>query len=120
MVTQVCESPMSQRQRQADNVPGPLVWQRLGDLSTDILAMGIHRESRHFEEVPFFLQECRRRVFASSYKTDKILCTYFGRPPRLAKQYTDMRPPLDISDHCLMLEGPALDIEVSSLDADGW
>ena len=99
---------------------GPLVWQRLGDLSTDLFAMGLHREPEDPDDVPFFLQECRRKMFAAAYRNDKSLATYFGRPPRIPLQYSDVRPPLDISDESLMAEGQSMDAALSSLDENGW
>jgi len=96
------------------------VWQRLGDLFTDIFSMGIYREPQHPEQVPFFLQETRRKIFAAAYKSDKTLATYLGRSPRIPKQYTYVRPPLDISDQTLVAKGLALDRVLSSLDANEW
>ncbi|KAJ6160299.1 hypothetical protein N7470_003695 [Penicillium chermesinum] len=54
----------------------PNVWRRLGDLSTDVYALGVHRESTHAGKVPFYISECRRKMFASAYQVDKLICTF--------------------------------------------
>lgn len=55
-----------------------------------------------------------------AYRSDKSFATYLGRPLRIPKQYTNIRPRLDISDETLMAEGLALDTILTSLDANGW
>ena len=82
--------------------------------------MGLHREPDDGEDIPFFLQECRRKVFAAAYRSDKTLATFLGRPPRIPLQYSDIMPPLDISDESLMAEGQTLDAVLSSVDKNGW
>lgn len=82
--------------------------------------MGLHRESQNPDDTPFFIQECRRKMYAAAYRGDKILATYLGRPPRIPKQYSDVKPPLDISDEMLMADGPNLQEVLSSLDETGW
>lgn len=59
-------------------------------------------------------------MFAAAYRTDKSLCTFLGRLPRIPRLYCDMKSPLDIIDEDLMLEGPALEAILSKLDAGGW
>ena len=82
--------------------------------------MGLHREPDDGQDIPFFLQECRRKVFAAAYRSDKTLATFLGRPPRIPLQYSDIRPPLDISDESLMAEGQTLDAVLLSVDKNGW
>ena len=82
--------------------------------------MGVHREPDDGEDIPFFLQECRRKVFAAAYRSDKILATFLGRPPRIPLQYSDVRPPLDISDESLVAKGQTLDAVLLSVDKNGW
>ena len=82
--------------------------------------MGLHREPDDGEDIPFFLQECRRKVFAAAYRSDKTLATFLGRPLRLPSQYSDIRPPLDISDESLVVEGQTLDAVLLSVKKNGW
>ena len=82
--------------------------------------MDLHREPDDGEDIPFFLQECRRKIFAAAYRSDKSLSTFLGRPPRIRLQYPDIRPPLDISDESLMAEGQTLDAVLLSIDKNGW
>ena len=82
--------------------------------------MGLHREPDDGEDIPFFLQECRRRAFAAAYRSDKTLATFLGRPPRIPLRYSDIRPPLDIRDEILVVVDQTLDAVLLSVDKDGW
>ena len=70
--------------------------------------MGLHREPDDGE------------VFAAAYRNNKTLATFLGRPPRLPSQYSDIRPPLDISDESLVVEGQTLDAVLLFVDKNGW
>lgn len=59
-------------------------------------------------------------MYAAAYRSDKSLATYLGRPPRIPKKYSDVKPPLDISDETLVAEDPELQKVLSSLDDVGW
>ena len=99
---------------------GPLVWKRLGKLSTNILALGLHDDDGHALKVSFLLRELRRRVFAASYVIDKRLCTFLGRPPRISRRYGSCQLPLDLSDHQLLADEASIEIALSKLDSSGW
>ncbi|GAB1199732.1 hypothetical protein APSETT444_009089 [Aspergillus pseudonomiae] len=62
----------------------------------------------------------RKRVFTASYRTDKNLATFLGRPPRLSYHYCDVELPLDLDDHSLILDHLSLDKAVRQLTSDGW
>ena len=70
---------------------------------------------------PLFLREARRRMYAAAYCTDKIMATFFGRPPMAIWRYSSQRPPLDISDKAITSDDPSVaNAEISKLDSAGW
>lgn len=88
-------------------------------MSTDLLALEAHREAA-LANVPFFLAECRRRIFATAYDWDKFLATLFGRPPRILSSYADCRSPLELTDDLLCL-GRLSDEQQASFElTGGW
>ncbi|KAF2185061.1 hypothetical protein K469DRAFT_726933 [Zopfia rhizophila CBS 207.26] len=100
-----------------DNYHG--VWRRMGDCVSSLYAEGIHCEETF--DVPFFLRESRRRIYAATYKSDKTLATFFGRPPMMAGRYSNRKLPLDIDDNMITTSDPEVLNEVlSKLDSDGW
>ena len=82
--------------------------------------MGLHRYQPPESGVPFFLSETRKRIFATSYRTDKNFATFVGRPPRLPYQYCDAALPLEIDNDEAFLEGPALEAALQKVRPDGW
>ncbi|KAF2266303.1 hypothetical protein CC78DRAFT_153536 [Lojkania enalia] len=100
-----------------DNYHG--VWRRMSDTISALYAEGIHCEEG-FDE-PFFLREARRRIYAAAYRSDKMLATFFGRPPMMALRYSDRPMPLDIDDTILATSDPkVLNETISRLDNEGW
>jgi hypothetical protein len=110
----------------ASNIMGETshhIYAQFGDLVTCIYAMGLHRPDRPDRPeaaVPFFLSETRKRVFAASYRADKNIATFLGRPPRLPYHYCDVELPLDIDDDTLVLDRLSIDKAISQLSPDGW
>lgn len=98
---------------------GHWAWQRLGDISTDIFALGLHQDARNGFSGPDYLQQARRKVFAAAYRIDKSICIFFGRPPRISGHYCNISPPLDIGDEVFLIPGRALET-MSCLDPQGW
>ncbi|CAG8100229.1 unnamed protein product [Penicillium olsonii] len=98
----------------------PSCWNRLGELSTDIFALGLHRDMKNTSDVPEFLLETRRRQFAAAYQLDKSIATFLGRPPRMPWRYADCRMPLDISDEALATDNMVLDYAHDYIDESGW
>lgn len=89
------------------------------DVTGCIYAEGYHCEEN--AEVPFFLQEARRRVYAAAYRSDKTLSTFFGRPPMMAGRYSNRKLPLDLDDDIIATEDSnILDAALTRLDKDGW
>ncbi|KJX93304.1 transcription factor C6 like protein [Zymoseptoria brevis] len=95
-------------------------WQRLGEVCDAVVAMGLHQGNYPDAKTPFWLAEMRKKIFTSAYGHDKVLATFFGRPPRLSHRYCKMEPPLDLSDEQLLSEGEELRLAMENLDADGW
>lgn len=98
------------------------VWRTLGDLATDIYALGLHREVTYSAETtPFFLAECRRKTFVKSYHMDKLFAAASNRPPRISARHADCRLPLDLSEDELFANSPeVLDRARNNLSPDGW
>ncbi|KAF2474541.1 uncharacterized protein BDR25DRAFT_109618 [Lindgomyces ingoldianus] len=100
-----------------DNYHG--VWRRIADCVSSLYAQGIHCEENY--EIPFFLRESRRRMYAATYKSDKTLATFFGRPPMMAWRYSDRKLPLDLDDDIIATDDTELlNNALSRLDSDGW
>lgn len=98
---------------------GPPSWRRIGELSTQIYALGIHKESTS-ANMPVWLKETRRRIFCSAFNQDKAISTFLGRPIRISQRHTDISMPLDVSDEELVSERATLDTAMATLDKDGW
>lgn len=98
---------------------GPPSWRRIGELSTQIYALGIHLEKK-CAHAPLWLQETRRRLFCSSYIQDKSISTFLGRPVRISKRHTDISLPLDLSDEETTGEKENLESAIQALDSEGW
>ncbi|KAL9619397.1 MAG: hypothetical protein Q9160_005992 [Pyrenula sp. 1 TL-2023] len=97
-----------------------LTWRRLGDSSSAIFAMGLHQDIKPSKDLPFFLVEVRKLIFARAYYTDKELGTFLGRPPRISQRYCICHMPLDLSAEEVGLESSELERAVSGLDPNGW
>ncbi|KAF2016040.1 hypothetical protein BU24DRAFT_346994 [Aaosphaeria arxii CBS 175.79] len=99
-----------------DNYHG--VWRGMGDSVSAVYAEGIHCEEG---PEPFFLRECRRRLYAAAYKSDKQLATFFGRPPMMASMYSNRKMPLDLDDGVACSSDPeVLNTALARLDPEGW
>ncbi|PYI16139.1 hypothetical protein BO99DRAFT_466555 [Aspergillus violaceofuscus CBS 115571] len=92
-------------------------WHRLGELSTTLFELGLHRESN---DLPIFLAEARRRIFAAAYQLDKTVATFLGRPPRISIRHSDCKPPLDLADEILTADSAHLQLITRTLDDSGW
>jgi hypothetical protein len=99
---------------------GEHTWRCLGDLHSDITALGIYRESFIATNTPFFLAEYRRKVFAKAYHKDKVLASLFDRPPRLLRRYSDTMMPLDLTDMEILANPTELLEARDKLNSDGW
>jgi hypothetical protein len=85
-----------------------------------MVAMGLHQGNYDSPDVPFFLMQQRRRIFATAYAHDKSISLFVGRPPRLSHRYCKLEMPLDLSSEELIMEGADLQNAIANLDANGW
>ena len=97
-----------------------LTWRRLGNLVSACVAKGLHGEIEVSAEVPFWMSELRKRMFAAAYILDKTISNFLGRPPRLLRKYCTMQLPLDLEPHHLRLPDAELEEVVNKLDQHGW
>ncbi|KAL4914925.1 hypothetical protein BDW62DRAFT_189574 [Aspergillus aurantiobrunneus] len=95
-------------------------WHRLGELSSCIFELGLHRDCHKTTGIPTFLQDIRRRLFAALYHVDKNIATFFGRPPHVSWRYSDSKPPLDISEDALLGDEQDFRRALEDLDSEGW
>lgn len=101
------------------SVLGLSVWRWVGDLATDLLALGLNREAIH-SATPFFLAECRRRSFVRAYYLDKVFAAVFNRSPRITARHADCKLPLDLSDDEIFTSSDKIEQAKANLTQDGW
>ncbi|KAF4261531.1 hypothetical protein CNMCM8057_001831 [Aspergillus fumigatus] len=94
-----------------------VTWHRLGELATCIFELGLHQDLDERIDLPDFLLESRRRLFAAVYQLDKSIVTFLGRPPRISRRHSNCRLPLDISDEALT---GSRELAQRSVTAEGW
>jgi hypothetical protein len=82
-----------------------------------IYASGIHQDKPIIGDCPSFLDQWRRKIFATAYYMDKNIATALGRPPQMNRYYCVLEPPLDIDDE---VTGPDLQQQLRMLDRNGW
>ncbi|CZT14228.1 uncharacterized protein RCC_00203 [Ramularia collo-cygni] len=111
---------MTRLHTNAQGDSNPNVWRSMGDTIADAYIMELHREAKVAENAPFWLAECRRKNWATIYHWDKSVATYFQRPPRAGKRYTDCELPLDLEDHQLCGSPEILHAARNKLTSDGW
>ncbi|CAG7917568.1 unnamed protein product [Penicillium olsonii] len=95
-------------------------WRRLSDLVATIYAAGLHLENDSAENAPFFLRQWRRQCFVAAFAMDKMIATFFGRPPLMNGRFCTPTAPLDLSDEVLVAGGDVLERAISNLDGAGW
>jgi len=95
-------------------------WRRLGNLISACVAKGLHGEIEVSADVPFWMSESRKRLFAATYIFDKTISNFLGRPPRLSRKYCTMQLPLDLELKHLRLPDAELEDVVNGLDQHGW
>ena len=99
---------------------GETMWSRLGDLSTRIFALGIHRDNKNSTYIPPFLSQMRKRLFAASYRVDKSIATFLGRPPRLSSRHSDCGLPLCVDDGIYGASNDVFSQAMENVDEKGW
>ena len=101
-------------------ITGYQSWRRLSDLVATIYAAGLHLENDSAENAPFFLRQWRRQCFVAAFAMDKMIATFFGRPPLMNGRFCTPTAPLDLSDEVLVAGGDVLERAISNLDGAGW
>ncbi|GFF51546.1 chromatin structure-remodeling complex protein RSC30 [Aspergillus udagawae] len=94
-------------------------WQKLGDLTTIVFALGLHQAGDE-RNIPFFLSELRKRIMIGAYGIDKDLALFLGRPPRICKQYCNIQSPLDLTWEEVIAAPSVRQAALLKLDAQGW
>ncbi|GIK05322.1 hypothetical protein Aspvir_009429 [Aspergillus viridinutans] len=94
-------------------------WQKLGDLTTIIFALGLHQAGDD-RNIPFFLSELRKRIMIGAYGMDKDLALFLGRPPRICRQYCNIQTPLDLTWEELIAPPSVRQTALLKPDAQGW
>ncbi|KAG2012372.1 hypothetical protein GB937_007202 [Aspergillus fischeri] len=97
-----------------------ILYHRASDFTTELFVMGFHRLISSPPEVPFFILETRKRIFALAVTKDKSLSTFLGRAPRIDSDFCDLPNPFDLDDEEVLLESSRLDAALQGLDRDGW
>ncbi|GFF98018.1 chromatin structure-remodeling complex protein RSC30 [Aspergillus udagawae] len=94
-------------------------WQKLGDLTTIVFALGLHQAGDE-RNIPFFLSELRKRIMIGAYGIDKDVALFLGRPPRICKQYCNIQSPLDLTWEEVIAAPSVRQAALLKLDAQGW
>ncbi|KAL4954549.1 hypothetical protein BDW69DRAFT_183442 [Aspergillus filifer] len=96
------------------------VYQVFNESVTELFVMGFHRLTSSPPNVPFFILESRRRIFAAAVSRDKAAATLFGRPPRIDGRFCDMTLPSDLDDEEVILDNNQLREVFKQVDENGW
>jgi hypothetical protein len=62
----------------------------------------------------------RKRLFAASYRVDKSIATFLGRPPRLSLKHSDCGLPLCIDDQIYGASNDVFVQAMKNVDEQGW
>ncbi|KFY65820.1 hypothetical protein V496_02341 [Pseudogymnoascus sp. VKM F-4515 (FW-2607)] len=74
------------------------IWILLGMLIPISLRMGLHRDPKHFTEIPAFAGEMRRRVWATIFQIDVGFSALAGLPRMIKPQQCDTEEPRNLLD----------------------
>ncbi|CEN60887.1 hypothetical protein ASPCAL07559 [Aspergillus calidoustus] len=96
------------------------LYHRFNEFVAELFIMGFHRLESSPPEVPFFILETRKRIFAFAVTRDKSLATFLGRPPRIGNDFCDRAMPLDIDDHEIIFQNSRLQAVLQSAGDGGW
>ena len=84
--------------RQILAIGGDLIWVSVGTLLRTSMQMGLHREPKHFPQMPLFLAETRRRLWATILELTVQSSLDSGMPPMIALDDYDTEYPMEIND----------------------
>ncbi|KAL3457428.1 hypothetical protein BJX64DRAFT_295882 [Aspergillus heterothallicus] len=96
------------------------LYHEFNDFIAELYISGFHRLKTSPPDVPFFILETRRRIFAFAMIRDKSLATFLGRPPRIDSNFCDGEMPLNIDDDEFVLQGAQLQTLLQSAGDGGW
>jgi chromatin structure-remodeling complex subunit RSC3/30 len=102
----------------SNNIVDHRTWQRLGDLTTILFALGYHQLEPD-SNVPFFLAELRKRAMVAAYSFDKKVAIFLGRPPRICERYCTLIPPLALKYEEMVAASEERDRALAKLDKHG-
>ncbi|CAJ2510351.1 Uu.00g050540.m01.CDS01 [Anthostomella pinea] len=91
-----------------------------GEVVNAVIAMGLHQDVRVGKNLPFFLEQLRKRVLVQTYSCDISIASFLGRPPRMSYRYCNLTPPLDVPDSQLFQEDVDKAQILASLDSNGF
>lgn len=74
------------------------IWILFGMLIPISLRMGLHRDPKHFNEIPAFAGEMRRRVWATIFQIDIGFSALAGLPRMIKPQQCDTEEPRNLLD----------------------
>jgi hypothetical protein len=84
--------------REIFSVGGDLVWMSMGSLIHRAMQMGLHRDPKHFPEMPVLQAELRRRLWATVLEMVAQSSLDTAMPPRIALDEFDTEPPSNVND----------------------
>lgn len=91
-----------------------------GEVTSAVVAMGLHQGIKANDKVPFFLAEMRKYTLLMAYYQEVSIATVLGRPLRLSSRYCILEAPLDLTDQQIVSTGPELAAALANLDEDGY
>ena len=93
------------------------IWRSHADCVAVVTFLGMHND---VEPKITLCSEVRRRIYARTFHSDKLLCAFVGRPPLLSRRFSSTPLPLDIADDVLVAGGAELSEAIASLNENGW
>ncbi|KAL3487230.1 hypothetical protein BJX62DRAFT_10066 [Aspergillus germanicus] len=96
------------------------LYHRFNEFVAELFIMGFHRLESSPPDVPFFILETRKRIFAFAVTRDKSLATFLGRPPRIGNDFCDRAMPLDLDDDEIILQSSQLQAVLQTASNGGW
>ncbi|OGM47069.1 GPI transamidase component PIG-U [Aspergillus bombycis] len=107
----------------ASNVFGDtssILYRCFSSLTAELFTLRYHRQISLQSDVPFFMSETRKRLFAAAVCRDMNLATLLERPPFIDCNFCDIIYPLDLDEEEIVLVGSELNAALEKLDEDGW
>ncbi|KAL3451349.1 hypothetical protein BJX65DRAFT_267802 [Aspergillus insuetus] len=96
------------------------LYYHFNEFVAELFIMGFHRLESSPPDVPFFIMETRKRIFAFAVTRDKSLATFLGRPPRIGNDFCDRAMPLDLNDDEIILQSSQLQAVLQTASNGGW